>query len=143
MSFQLDTEKAREVMIEEERRLDSISTADDLHGIVDTLQDQGGITAGDGQLLFVYPMSICQPDPLVVVTTGPQGLTLMGEEVKWSSRLAELNESNLLEYTLEIVEKTVDAGNNLLARFREVCDPEEGELHSKLRDEAEREGASA
>jgi hypothetical protein len=64
-----------------------------------------------GAALYIYPMSIAEPDPLLAVDCGV-GPTLLGHELRLRERAGE----SPLEFTLRLLEEITAEANCLLQR---------------------------
>lgn len=123
--------------------LDRWSTADDLDSLLADLREAPyslmAITtdSGEGEYgesVHVYPMSISEPDPITAVQRGC--LKLLGHEVKLRGDDAE---SDPAGYTVRIIGDIVADANAQLSTLDRQTEGDDGELHSKLRAEAEAE----
>ena len=89
--------------------VNAYSDADELNDLLEAAQNCGLITASRQARLFVYPLSIREPDPLlaIVVTGGP---ALLGHELALSGRDGE----DPVAFTLRLLEQVVERANVVL-----------------------------
>jgi hypothetical protein len=111
--FSLDRGRAAADLKGSEEELwpvNAYSDADELNDLLEAAQNAGLISASRQARLFVYPLSIAEPDPLlaIVVTGGP---TLLGHELALSGRDGE----DPITFTLRLLEQVVVRGNAVLA----------------------------
>jgi hypothetical protein len=89
--------------------VNAYSDADELNQLLEAAQSAGLITARRKARLFVYPLSICEPDPLlaIVVSGGP---SLLSRELPLSDRDGE----DPIAFTLRLLAEVVDRANTVL-----------------------------
>lgn len=85
------------------------SDADELNQLLEAAQESKLITAPRGAYLFVYPLSICEPDPLLAVKSG-SGSTLLGHELKLRDEEGE----DPIAFTLRLLEEIAVEANALI-----------------------------
>jgi hypothetical protein len=84
---------------------------DELNQLLEAGQNAGLITARRQARLYVYPLSLSEPDPLLVVSPG-DGPALLGHELKLSDEAGE----DPIAFTLRLLEEVVDRGNAMLVK---------------------------
>lgn len=84
---------------------------DELNQLLEAAQNADMITARRRARLFVYPLSISEPDPLLVVSPG-DGPALLGHELK----LSDEPEESPVAFTLRLLGEAVNRGNAMLAK---------------------------
>lgn len=92
------------------------SDADELHQLLDGAQVVGIVSASRARAkIYVYPLSISEPDPILAVDPGI-GPTLLGSELKLRQEKGE----DPIAFTVRFLEETVEEANGLAAeRFAE------------------------
>ncbi len=87
------------------------SDADELHRLLDAARAVQIIDSErPGAGIYVYPLSIAQPDPVLAVDPGP-GPTLLGFELKLRQGEAE----DPVSFTIRFLEEVVEEANGLAA----------------------------
>ncbi len=85
------------------------SDADELNDLLEAAQNAGLITARRQSRLFVFPLSIREPDPLLAIAP-VGGPSLLGHELVLEDRDRE----DPIRFTLRLLEDVVDRGNAVL-----------------------------
>lgn len=94
------------------RVVNAYSDADEYNGLLDAALGAGIITRRrSGSYIYIYPMSLSEPDPMVAVDVGP-GPTLLG----FASTPGEREGETPVDFTLRFLEEVVNEANALLAR---------------------------
>lgn len=94
--------------------VNAYSDADELNLLAEAAQNAGILAATvSGARLYVYPMSICAPVPLLAVNPGV-GPTLLGH----SLRLGEADGEDPVSFTLRLLEEATVAANALAGAHR-------------------------
>lgn len=113
--FTFHRDECEDVLSSAERHLIACpfkQTADEIHSAVDYAQELGAITGPSSGKISVYPNSLDDPLPILVVCD-QSGLVLMGNEIdRPDDALAED------EYTCEMLGRMVSAANGLLLELR-------------------------
>jgi hypothetical protein len=92
--------------------VNAYSDADEYHGLIDAAQGAGIIARRDPRSqIYIYPMSLSEPDPMVAVDGGP-GPTRLA----FASTPCEREGETPVAFTLRFLEEVVCAANSLLAR---------------------------
>lgn len=90
------------------------SDADELNGLADDALDAGIITAAVSKArLYVYPMSLCEPEPQLAVDSGSGRPALLGDSL--ALRLRE--DEDPVDFTLRLLEQMVAEANRLVATY--------------------------
>jgi hypothetical protein len=92
--------------------INDYSDADELNQLLEAAQSGNMITAPRSAHLFVYPLSICEPDPLLAACPG-SGPTLLGHELK----LREEEGEDPIAFTLRLLEEIAVEANALVGEF--------------------------
>ena len=88
------------------------SDADEIHTLAEAALRAGIIAGSDsGTHIYVYPMSLSEPDPMVAVEVRG-GLTLLG----YSLRMSGLEGESPVSFTLRLLEEIVAEANSLISR---------------------------
>jgi hypothetical protein len=92
--------------------VNAYSDADEYHGLIDAAQGEGIIARPDPRSqIYIYPMSLSEPDPMVAVDGG-QGPTRLA----FASTPSEREGETPVAFTLRFLEEVVSEANSLLAR---------------------------
>jgi hypothetical protein len=87
------------------------SDADELHRLLDGAQAARIVESARARAtIYVYPLSIGEPDPLLAVETGA-GLTLLGFELK----LRQYEDEDPITFTVRFLAEAVEEANGLAA----------------------------
>lgn len=112
--FHLDCDRAAASLRDPDGDLwpvNAYSDADELNLLMEASQNADILAAEVlGARIYVYPMSISEPEPLLVVSLG-RGPTLLGHELK----LRERDGEDPVAFTLRLLEETTVAANALAA----------------------------
>jgi hypothetical protein len=131
--FHFDLTKARAAIEDPDGAIwpvNSYSDADELHSLVEATIDSDLIRCPLlDATLYVYPLSVSEPDPLLAVDHG-SGPTLLGHQL----RLRERDGESPPEYTLRLLEEVTEEANALCSRFATGPLPHAGSLEEGLRD---------
>jgi hypothetical protein len=115
--FRLDRERAIADLRGAEHDLwpvNAYSDADELNRLLEATQNAGVLVAArTGAYIYVYPLSISEPDPVLAISPGT-GPNLLGHELK----LREEEGEDPIEFTLRLLEGIVDEANGLAAEAR-------------------------
>ena len=91
--------------------VNAYSDADELDSLVQAALDSGAIAATEHRArLYVYPLSLSEPDPLLAVDTG-RGPTVLGHSLKLVDREGE----SPVDFTLRLLEDLTAEANRLSA----------------------------
>ena len=91
--------------------VNAFSDADELNALMEAALESGPIaTARPRTHIYVYPLSVCEPEPLLAVDPGA-GPTLLGCSLKLREREGE----SPVEFTLRLLEEMVAAADALAA----------------------------
>ena len=111
--FRLDRARALESINDPDGALwpvNAYSDADELNGLVQAALETGVIAREDSRAcLYIYPMSLSEPEPILAVDRGT-GPTLLGLSLKLRDREGE----NPVEFTVRMLGDMVDEANALL-----------------------------
>lgn len=110
--FRFDRDRAAADLSGSEESLwpvNAFSDADELNQLLEAAQESKLITAPRGAYLFVYPLSICEPDPLLAVKSG-SGSTFLGHELKLRDEEGE----DPIAFTLRLLEEIAVEANALI-----------------------------
>lgn len=116
--FRFDRERAAADLSGPEETLwpvNAYSDADELNQLLEAAQAAGLVSSGPPGHLFVYPLSVCEPDPLLAASLA-NGPTLLGHGLKLREREGE----DPIAFTLRLLEDLVAEANGLLGQF--ACD---------------------
>jgi hypothetical protein len=111
--FRFEIEKARAHLLDSDGDLwpvNAYSDAAEIHSLISTALDVDVIARADPRAaLYLYPMALSDPDPLVAVDPGDHP-TVLGH----SLRLRESEGEDPVEFTLRLLEEIVAEANQLL-----------------------------
>jgi hypothetical protein len=113
--FSFDRERAAGDLIGPEDALwpvNAYSDADELNDLLEAAQNGGLISARRRARLFVYPLSISEPDPVIAVEFSAVRPRLLGHELKLDAR----EDEDPIEFTLRFLAEVVDRGNAMLVK---------------------------
>jgi DNA processing protein len=92
--------------------VNAYSDADELHSLLVAAHDANIITSAERRAaLYVYPLSLSEPDPLLAVEHG-DGPTVLGHQL----RLRERDGESPLEFTLRLLAEITAEANHLVRR---------------------------
>jgi hypothetical protein len=115
--FRLDRERAVADLRGAENDLwpvNAYSDADELNGLLEAAQSAGLLSASTtGAYLYIYPLSIADPDPVLVVSPAA-GPTFLDFELKLRGKEGE----DPIAFTLRLLEGIVADANALAAEAR-------------------------
>ncbi len=110
--FRFDRDRAAADLLDPDGDLwpvNAYSDADELNLLAEAAQSAGILAAtAPGARLYVYPMSICEPEPLLAVDLG-RGLTLLGHSLK----LREAEGEDPVAFTLRLLADLAAAASAL------------------------------
>lgn len=91
--------------------VNAYSDADELDSLVQAALDSGAIARADSRVrLYIYPLSLSEPDPLLAVDTG-RGPTLLSHSLKLLDREGE----DPVAFTLRLLDDVTAEANELTA----------------------------
>ena len=94
--------------------VNAYSDADEFDSLVQAALDSGAIVAAEHRArLYIYPLSISEPDPLLAVDAG-RGPTVLGH----SLRLLDREGESPIDFTLRLLEEVADEANVLADEAR-------------------------
>jgi hypothetical protein len=112
--FRFDRSRAAAALIDPDGDLwpvNAYSDADELNLLAEAAQEAGVLTAERPRArLYVYPMSLAEPEPLLAVNPG-RGPTLLGHAVQ----MRAAGDEGPIEYTLHLLADLCAGANALLA----------------------------
>jgi hypothetical protein len=93
--------------------VNSFADADELNGLFEAAVKSGVIASLDPSgFIHIYPLSISEPEPMLAISRS-SGPSLLG----YSLKLRERDGENPLEFTLRLLEETVEAANALICEL--------------------------
>lgn len=92
--------------------VNAYSDADELNQLLEAAQAADLLISRPHGRLFVYPLSICEPDPLLAASLA-NGPTLLGHELKFRERDGE----DPIAFTLRFLDDLVAEANGLLGQL--------------------------
>lgn len=96
--------------------------SDEYHGMLETLQELGGIVSDADEHISIYPLSNSEDAPMIVVRTGP--LLLLGGELKtYRDKPSEDDPAPLSV----LAQRAVDEANGLLATLAQYVSERGGQ----------------
>jgi hypothetical protein len=112
--FRFDRARARECIEDPDGAIwpvNAYSDADELNGLVNAALDAGAVARDVSRArIYVYPMSLSEPDPVLAVDRG-EGPTLLGHSLKLREREGE----SPVDFTLRLLTDVVEEANALAA----------------------------
>lgn len=113
MPFRFDAAYARRAIVDPDGAIwpvNSFSDADELNSLMEAAVDARVIASGEvGAYIHIYPLSICEPDPVLAVSR-VRGPSLLG----YSLKLREWDGETPLEFTLRLLEEVAGAASALI-----------------------------
>lgn len=111
--FRFDSDKARAAIYDPDGAIwpvNSFSDADELNRLMEAAVDARVIAPGEvGAYIHIYPLSICEPDPVLAVSR-VRGPSLLGHSLK----LRDWDGETPLEFTLRLLKEIAGAANALI-----------------------------
>lgn len=112
-TFEFDPDRARRAINDADGTIwpvNSFSDADELNTLMEAAVNAAVIAPGEaGAYIHIYPLSICEPDPVLAVSR-VRGPSLLG----YSLKLRDWDGETPLEFTLRLLEEIAGAANALI-----------------------------